>query len=75
MELKKYVADFADLFEMIDPSEITEKTVFHNLSEWDSLLALAVMNMTSKKYGKEISLEEMRGCVTVEDLFNIIQNK
>ena len=75
MELKDYVADFADQFEDTDVEEIQANTVFHDLDEWDSLIALAVLNMTEKKYGKKITFDDMKKCVTVEDLFNVIVAK
>lgn len=72
MELKDYIANFADQFEDTDPETITAETPFHDLEEWDSLIALAVLNMTEKKYGKKLTFDEMKSCVTVTDLFNII---
>lgn len=75
MELNDFVKDFADQFEETDPQEITASAAFHDLDEWDSLLALAVLNMSERKYGVKITLEEMRHCVTVGDLFNVICNK
>lgn len=75
MELKEFVIEFADQFDETDPSEITAETIFHDLDEWDSLIALAVLNMTEKKFGKKITFDEMKKCVTVEDLFNIVESK
>lgn len=75
MEIKEFVTAFADQFEDTDSSEITKDTVFHDLEEWDSLIALAVLNMTEKKFGKSITFDEMKVCKTVEDLFNIISAK
>lgn len=75
MELKNFIADFADQFDDTDTSEITAQTSFHDLEEWDSLIALAVLNMTEKKYGKRITFDDMKGCDTVEDLFNVILAK
>jgi len=75
MELKDFIANFADQFEDTDPEEITAETKFHDLEEWDSLIALAVLNMTEKKYGKKITFDEMKTCVTVENLFNVIVAK
>mgnify|MGYP001251202752 FL=1 len=60
MELKDFVANFADQFEDTDPEEITAETKFHDLDEWDSLIALAVLNMTEKKMGKEITFDDIR---------------
>lgn len=75
MELKDFIANFADQFDDTDASEILASTEFHELEEWDSLIALAVLNMTEKKYGKKITFDEMKKCVTVEDLFNVIAAK
>lgn len=75
MELNDFIANFADQFDDTDASEITATTSFHDLEEWDSLIALAVLNMTEKKYGKMITFDEMKTCVTVENLFNIIAAK
>lgn len=75
MELKDFIANFADQFDETEPEEIQANTEFHELEEWDSLIALAVLNMTEKKYGKKITFDEMKKCVTVEDLFNFIAAK
>ena len=75
MEINDFIAHFADQFEDTDPAEISSETVFHDLDEWDSLLALAVLNMSEKKYGKRITFEEMKACETVQDLFNLVDSK
>lgn len=75
MELKDFVANFADQFEDTDPEEITAQTKFHDLDEWDSLIALAVLNMTEKKMGKKITFDDMKKCVTIENLYNVILSK
>ena len=75
MELNDFIANFADQFEDTDPEEITAESKFHDFDEWDSLIALAVLNMTEKKYGKKITFDEMKKCVTVTDLFNLIDKK
>jgi len=75
MEIFGFITSFADQFEDTDPKLITKETVFHDLDEWDSLTALAILNMCEKKYGKSITFEEMKNCVTVEDLFTVVQSK
>lgn len=74
MEINEFVANFADQFEDTDPESITASTVFHDLEEWDSLVALAVLNMCDKKYGKKITFDQMKVCVTVQNLFETVQN-
>lgn len=75
MEINEFITAFADQFDETNPEEITKETVFHDLEEWDSLIALAVLNMTQKKFGKSVTFDEMKACVTVEDLFNVIAAK
>lgn len=75
MDINEFIKSFADQFDDTDPNEITKETVFHDLEEWDSLIALAILNMTQKKFGKSITFDEMKACVTVEDLFNVIAAK
>lgn len=75
MDINDFIENFADQFDDTEASEFTAETNFRELEEWDSLIALAVLNMTEKKYGKKISFDEMRKCVTVEDIFNLIVSK
>lgn len=75
MELKEFIANFADQFEDTDPEEITAETKFHDLEEWDSLIALAILNMTEKKMGKKITFDDMKKCDTIENLYNVIMAK
>lgn len=74
MEINEFVANFSDQFEDTDPESITASTVFHDLEEWDSLIALAVLNMCDKKYGKKITFDQMKVCATVQDLFETVLN-
>ena len=75
MELKEFVANFADQFDDTDPSEISSETKFHDLEEWSSLTGMAVIALSKTLYGKNISGKELRECVTVEDVFNLIAKK
>lgn len=75
MELNEFVANFADLFDDTDASEITPSCVFHDLEEWSSLIGMSIIALAKTKYGKAITGAELRACVTVEDVFNLIKNK
>ena len=75
MEFKEFVADFADQFDDTDASEIQAETKFHDLEEWSSLVAMGVIALAKTQYGKTITGKEIRECVTVEDVFNLIASK
>jgi len=75
MELKEFVANFAEQFDETDPSEIKASTVFHDLDEWSSLTGMGVIALAKTEYGKTITGAELKACVTVEDVFNLISRK
>lgn len=75
MEIKNFLTNFADQFDDTDPEMITAETEFHELEEWSSLIALSVLNMVNKQYGYNMTFDEMKPCVTVEDLFNLVASK
>ena len=75
MELKEFIANFVEQFDDTDASEIQASTKFHELEEWSSLTGMGVIAMAKTEYGKSISGKEIRECVTVEDLFNLIASK
>ena len=75
MELNEFVANFAEQFDDTDASEITASTEFHDLDEWSSLTGMAIIALAKTQYGKAITGPELRACETVEDVFNLINNK
>lgn len=75
MELNKFIQNFAEQFDETDASEIKAETVFHDLDEWSSLIALSLIAMIDEEYDVTIKGDEMRSAVTVEDLYNIVKAK
>lgn len=75
MELNEFVANFADQFDETDASEIMANTRFHDLEEWSSLTGMGVIALAKTEYGKTITGKELRECVTVEDVYNLIISK
>ena len=75
MELKDFIANFADQFDDTDASEITATTMFHDLEEYSSLIALSIIAMVDEEYDVQLKGDDMRAAVTVEDLYNIVKSK
>lgn len=75
MDLNEFVANFAEQFDDTDASEIQASTVFHDLEEWSSLTGMGVIALARTQYGKTITGKELKNCETVEDVFNLINNK
>ena len=75
MELKDFVKNFIDQFDDTDANEIQAGTVFKELDEWSSLIALSVIAMVDEEYDVTLKGDDIRGAVTVEDLFNIVKSR
>ncbi len=75
MQLDEFVKNFADQFDDTDADEILATTVFHDLEEWSSLTGMGVIALAKTQYGKTITGKELKECVTVEDVFNLINSK
>ena len=64
-----------ELIELLDekPSiPVDANTEFQELTGWDSLVNLSLIIMVSETYGKSLDGEEIRKCVTISDLFDLI---
>lgn len=75
MELKDFIENFAAQFDDTDASEIKAETVFKELDEWSSLIALSVIAMADEEYEVALKGEDIRTSNTVEDLFNLIKSR
>ena len=75
MELKDFIENFANQFDDTDASEIKAETVFRELDEWSSLIALSVIAMVDEEYDITIKGDDIRNANTVEDLFNAVKAK
>lgn len=75
MELNDFIAHFAEQFDETDPNEIMASTVFHEMEEYSSLIALSIIAMVDEEYDVQLKGDDMRSAVTVEDLFNIVKSK
>ena len=75
MEIKSFIEKFAEQFDDTDASEIKAETVFKELDEWSSLIALSVIAMVDEEYDITIKGDDIRNSSTVEDLFNAVKAK
>jgi len=75
MELNDFVKNFAEQFDDTDMSEFSAGTAFRTIGEWSSLIALNIIAMVDDEYGVQIKADDIRGSVTIEDLYNIVKIK
>lgn len=75
MELKDFIAKFAEQFDETDASEFKAETVFKELEEWSSLIALSIIAMVDEEYDVTLKGDDIRNASTIEDLFNTVKSK
>ena len=75
MELKDFIENFANQFDDTDASEFKAETVFKEMDEWSSLIALSVIAMVDEEYDITIKGDDIRNSDTIEDLFNAVKAK
>ena len=73
--LEEFVALFAEQFDDTDANEIKAETVFKELDEWSSLIALSIIAMVDEEYDVTLKGDDIRNSNTVEDLFNIVKSR
>ena len=72
MEISKFVQDFELLLDEVEPGSITPETIFRDLEEWSSLIALVVIALVDEEYDIKLTGDDIRTSVTVKDLFDKI---
>ena len=75
MTLDEFIVAFAEEFDDTELSEFKADTEFKSLDEWSSLTALSVISMIDEQLDKTITGADVRGCKTIEDLYNLVMEK
>ena len=75
MKLEEFVQLFAEQFDDTSADTFTTTTEYKTLEEWGSLVALSVISMIDDEFGKRLTGADLRNCVTIEELYNLIQSK
>ena len=75
MELKDFIKNFANQFDDTELSEFKEETIYKELDEWSSLIALSIIAMIDEEYDITINGDDIRNSDTIKDLFNAVKAK
>ena len=75
MEINSFIEHFAEQFDDTDVSEFKAETVFRDLEEWSSIIALSIIAMVDEEYEVTLKGDDIRSANTIEDLFNVVKSK
>lgn len=75
MEIEKFIENFANQFDETDVSQFNINTIFRELDEWSSIMALTIIAMIDEEYDVQLKGDDMRNSNTIEELFNVVNSK
>lgn len=75
MNKNEFLEFFGGLFDDALSEELEMDTEFRYLDEWSSLTGLYFITDMKDKFGITIEVNEFKSCETIEDLFNLYENK
>ena len=73
MELNEFIANFADQLDETDPSTLNSETVFKDLEDWNSMVALAVIAMIDADYDVAVNGNTSQNVNTIGELFEAVK--
>lgn len=73
--MKDFIENFTNQWDETELEVFTPECVFHELEEWSSLTGLAILNMIDKKYSVKVTPAELKACVTIQDVYDLVQSK
>lgn len=75
MNLEKFIQDFEEAVEDVEPGSLSAETVFQELGVWDSLAILTVTDEIELEYGVLLNKQSFESVCTIEDLYQLVCNK
>lgn len=75
MKIKEFIENFVDQFDDLEVEQVNPESVMRDFDEWSSMIGLSLLNMAEKSYGVQLTFDELRNAITVQDLFDTIAKK
>ncbi len=75
MDLQEFIQNFASQFDETDLTSFSKDTVFKDLDEWSSLIALSIIAMVDEEYDVRLKGDDIKKADTLEDLYLLVKNK
>ena len=73
--MNEFITNFYEILDETEKHEIHQNTDYKNLDVWDSMTSLMLIAMVDEKYGKQIKGEDIKECLTLQNLYDRIQSK
>ena len=75
MTLDELIKVVAAEFEETPEEQFTADTIFKDMDEWGSLIALSIITTVEEEFDKSITGADLRACNTIKDLYDLIETR
>ena len=75
MNIQDFIENFAAQFDETEPEAFTAETIFKDLDEWSSLMALSIIAMIDDEYDVIIKGNDIINSNTIEELYRIVEQR
>jgi acyl carrier protein len=75
MDKNQFIKDFELLFDEVEEGTINLDTVFRDIDEWSSLIALTLIAMVDENYDIKLTGDDIRESITVGDVYTKLESK
>lgn len=72
VSIEEFIESFLSAVDFQEAIEVAPNTVLKELPEWDSLAALGVIVMFDVEFGKTITGDDLKTCITLNDLHKLL---
>lgn len=72
MDLKDFIAKFAEQLEIENLDSLNGNTLFRELEEWSSLSILELIVLYDDEFDKQIGDGDIANCQTITDLYALL---
>ena len=74
MGINEFIEKFAEALEIEDVESLTPETQFRDLDEWSSISVMEFIVLAKNEFGKNITDVEIRKSLSLQDLYNQIND-
>ena len=71
MDIKEFIGKFAEAIEFDDANSLTPENPLSEIDGWGSLAGMYVISFFDEEFEKEISTNDIRQAVTIQDLYDM----
>lgn len=68
--MNEFIQNFEEAIDGVEPGQVNAETKFRELDCWDSLSLLSLLAMVDINYSKQLNVEDLKSCNTIQDLYN-----